>query len=93
MTALEGLVFVKGSGLKWYRSTTDETEDVYRGFCSTCGSSLFWHPKGEENISVAAGALDMPTGLATIGHIWVEQKGDYYEIGDDLPQYGRRGER
>ncbi len=31
-------------GLKWFQSITDETLNVYRGFCTECGSSLFWHP-------------------------------------------------
>ena len=28
-----------------------------------------------------------PTGLKTTKHIFVEEKGDYYEITDDLPQF------
>lgn len=78
--------------LKWYKSPTDETADVHRGFCSKCGSSLFWHPKDQPKISIAAGALDEPTGLKTIGHIWCSQKADFYRIEDDLPQFERRWE-
>jgi hypothetical protein len=36
---------------------------------------------------IVAGALDGPTGLKTIGHIFVGEKPDFYEITDDLPQY------
>jgi hypothetical protein len=60
---------------------------VYRGFCRECGSSLFWDPRGKKNISIAAGALDLPTHLKTTRHVWVSQKGDYYEITDNLPQH------
>jgi len=81
------LVMTREQGLKWYRSTQDETPNVYRGFCKECGSSLFWDPRGKRNISIAAGAIDPPTGLRTVRHAWVEQKGDYYEITDDLPQH------
>ena len=84
------LILVKKEGLKWFHSITDETADVYRGFCSHCGSSLFWHPKGRVNISVAAGSLDEPTHLKTMGHIWLSQAGDYYSIDDELPKYQKR---
>jgi hypothetical protein len=30
--------------------------------------------------------LDLPTGLETAVHVFVEDSGDYYEIGDGLPQ-------
>jgi len=63
---------------------------VRKEFYFTCGSSLFWHVEGRNTISVAAGALDMPTQLSTIGHIWTEQMADYYQITDQLPQYPER---
>ena len=56
-----------------------------RGFCGTCGSSLFWDGAGE-NLSIHAGTLDGPTGLTTAAHIFCADKGDYYEIAEDLPQ-------
>jgi len=84
---LENLVFIEQRGLKWYQSITDETPNVHRGFCVECGSSLFWHPKDQEKISVAAGSLDGPTNLQTIGHVWISQISDYYEINDNLPQF------
>lgn len=84
----EDLVLTKQDGLKWYRSITDETPNVHRGFCKECGSSLFWDPRSiGENIAISAGTLDSPTGLKTIGHVWVSQAGDYYEITDDLPRF------
>ena len=36
---------------------------------------------------IIAGSLDTPTGLKTIGHIFVGEKSDYYEITDELPQF------
>lgn len=85
--ALEQLVFVEQRGLKWFHSPTDETPNVHRGFCEVCGSSLFWHPRDREKIAVAAGSLDEPTDLETIGHVWISQIGDYYEIRDDHPKF------
>lgn len=62
-----------------------------RGFCSTCGSALFWKRDGADDISVMAGAFDKPSGLAGKCHIFVADKGDYYEIADGLPRYERSG--
>ncbi len=84
---VDDLKFIEERGLKWFRSETDETPNVYRGFCSECGSSLFWDPRSENRIAVAAGSLDESTDLKILGHSWVSQKGDYYEINDDLPKY------
>ena len=80
----EDLKLVEEGGLKWYRSVTDETPDVYRGFCQECGSSLFWDARGDDYMYISAGTLDQPTGLKTIVHIWMSQAGDYYELTDDL---------
>ena len=67
----------------WYESS-DEAE---RGFCARCGSVLFWRENGSDGLAVAAGSLDLPTGLKSEAHIFVADKGDYYEINDGLPQY------
>ena len=67
---------------KWFRAS----DIARRGFCGTCGSSLFWQRDGSDIIDVAAGAIDMPTGLKLLGHIFVVDKGDYYDIADGLPQ-------
>ena len=69
----------------WYRSS----DTAKRGFCAACGSNLFWDGPGDK-LSIFAGTLDAPTGLALIGHIYCKDKGDYYEITDDLPQAAAR---
>ncbi len=71
--------------VKWFQSS----EKARRGFCSTCGSSLFWDPLHHDWIGVAMGAFDGPTETALKIHIFVSQKGDYYEIADGLPQNQR----
>jgi hypothetical protein len=62
--------------LKWYRAS----DFASRGFCGTCGSVLFWKRDGGEEISIAAGSFDGPTGLKLGGHIFCAAAGDYYEI-------------
>jgi len=47
---------------------------------------LFWEPIGKDTIAVAMGAFDAPTGTQLALHIFVDDKGDYYEIADGLPQ-------
>ncbi len=89
-TLREHLVLVESSELKWYRSVQDETPDVFRGFCKKCGSSLFWNPRSKPIISVAAGSIDLPTGLDTERHVWLSQKTDYYTITDGLPCHDER---
>jgi hypothetical protein len=58
-----------------------------RGICGTCGSNLFWDGTGQ-NMSIFAGTLDATTGLQIAGHIFCDDKGDYYDIADDVPQSG-----
>jgi hypothetical protein len=66
----------------WFRSS----EKVRRGFCSTCGSVLFWDPIYRDWIGLAMGAFEKPTETKLRIHIHVADKGDYYEIADGLPQ-------
>jgi hypothetical protein len=68
--------------LTWFRSS----EKVQRGFCSRCGSSLFWDPIKKDTIAIAMGAFDRPTGTRLGMHIFAAEKGDYYDIADGLPQ-------
>jgi hypothetical protein len=77
-TADADLNFVADSTLRWYRSS----DRAQRGFCSRCGSSLFWKTDGSTVTSVCVGSIDGPTGLQVAGHIFVADKGDYYSLGD-----------
>lgn len=77
---------VQGSDhVSWFASS----EKVRRGFCSTCGSSLFFDPVDQVKndwIAVAMGAFESPTATELAVHIFVADKGDYYKIADGLPQ-------
>jgi hypothetical protein len=73
--------------LRWYVSSSE----ARRGFCSQCGSSLFWERTGAEAVSISAGLLDAPTGLRERHHIFVADKGDCYDIDDNLPRYPASG--
>jgi hypothetical protein len=76
-------VTVQGmDNVTWFQSS----EKVRRGFCKTCGSVLFFDPPHRDWTAIAMGAFDNPTGTRLGKHIFVADKGDYYEIGDGLPQ-------
>lgn len=69
----------------WHSSSDWAT----RGFCSTCGSQLFYRPNQSDYIAVAAGALDQPTGLKVRRHIFTKDQADFVEILDAAPQIER----
>ncbi len=68
--------------VKWYAASAT----AKRGFCPNCGSFLFWKAHAEDTMSFALGALDDPTGITIEKHIFVADKGDYYDIADGVPQ-------
>lgn len=74
---------IEERGLKWFASSNR----AERGFCNTCGSSLFWRSFTQSSIGILAGTLDQPTCLKVIGHIFVGEKADFVEITDDAMQY------
>lgn len=75
------VTFATDQGLSWYRSS----DIARRGFCKTCGSSLFYQPIGADHLGIAAGCLDLPTGMTPGKHIFTADAGDYYTIPDDAP--------
>lgn len=80
--------FVSGEDrLSWYH-----TAKARRGFCSVCGSSLLFDPLDRVKhdwIGVELGCIDGATGAKLSKHIFVADKGDYYDIADGLPQHGQ----
>ncbi len=77
------ITLTQSDGLAWYK-----TSDVaQRGFCKMCGSSLFWEPFDLDATGILAGSLDGATDLKTMGHIFVGEKSDFYDIHDGAPEY------
>ena len=71
------LELVADSTLRWH-----ELEGSRRGFCCECGGSVFWEREGRATISIAAGMLEQPTGLAVSHQVFAADAGDYYELPD-----------
>jgi hypothetical protein len=75
----DGLTIHGEDSITWHHSSAK----VRRGFCSTCGSTLFFDPldHGKHQwVGVAMGSLDTPTGSKIALHIFTAEKGDYYDI-------------
>jgi hypothetical protein len=79
------LTITGAENITWYQSS----DEGRRGFCKHCGSALFWKYVGQDYISIQAGSLDKPTELTLGYHIFCADKGDFYAINDDLPQYAK----
>lgn len=81
----ENLTIIGEENITWYQSSNW----ARRGFCKNCGANLFFDPLDKNAISwtgVSMGAFDGNTNVKIIEHIFVKDKGDYYEISDGLPQ-------
>ncbi|MEQ8667477.1 MAG: GFA family protein [Rhodospirillales bacterium] len=77
-------VTIDGAGnVTWYRAS----DTAKRGFCRICGSQLFWVPDDGGTFDVSGGTLDEHPPIALTGHIFVADKGAYYDIADGLPTY------
>jgi hypothetical protein len=71
---------ISGDSLKWFQFENDDSAD--RGFCGHCGSNLFFRPKGKNRTSIFSGTIDGDTGLVIESQIFIEDKGDYYQLPD-----------
>lgn len=69
--------------LNWFNAS----EQAQRGFCSNCGSAMFWKRNSSKNMSVLVGTLDGETGLEFGQHIFTHDRGDYYKLPDDEKQH------
>ena len=69
---------------RWYRSS----EICDRGFCSQCGTPLFFRylpSQWSDWVLVAIGSLDDPESVRPERHFGVDSKIPWLEIHDDLP--------
>ena len=85
MGSVMKIIITKSDTLTWYRSS----DFAQRGFCNACGSSVFYKRDGVDFTSIGAGCVDGPSGLKTAKHIFMDDKGDYYDVTDGLPQVAR----
>ena len=77
------ITFIKKRTLKWYNSS----KIAKRGFCSTCGGSMFYKLLNSNNISIAAGMFNNPTKLKTHSNIFTKKKLDFYKLDSRIPRF------
>ncbi len=76
---------ISGDTPTWYQAV-EGTE--YR-LCSRCGSTQFWRTvRRPDLVSIAAGTLTPPTGLATVAVIYTNYASDYHSFDDSIPSHG-----
>jgi hypothetical protein len=84
---------VRTKDLRWVRGEElvryyESSPGQHRGFCSTCGSSLFTKfSDAHEVLGLALGILDDDPGSRPTCHVFVGSKAPWYEIADALPQH------
>ncbi len=56
------------------------SENVERGFCATCGSSLFYHAAGGPIHAIPIALFDDQSDLPFRAEIYIDDKPDYYDF-------------
>ncbi|NNC42052.1 MAG: GFA family protein [Acidimicrobiia bacterium] len=80
-SALDDFALTSDKTLTWYTSS----EWAKRGFCSTCGTALFWKADEHDRISILVGSFDDDPGLVVGKQIFTRYKGAFYELISDIP--------
>ena len=71
------IVFEQDDTLAWYQSSAW----AKRGFCSTCGSSLFYQLNHKPEFwAISAGALSLPADAKLEKEIFIDEKPSYYDF-------------
>lgn len=83
----EDLKIQSGGNLRWYRTSPE----AQRGFCQQCGCSLFWKPDSGDRISIFIGSVDGSVSLPLVAHIYLAEKGTYYEVEEDTEHFSTSG--
>ena len=81
----ENITFINKKSLKWFKSSNI----AKRGFCSTCGASIFYKQIKSDKISIAAGVFEYPTKLKTVSNIFTKGKLDYYTLNSKLRKFNK----
>lgn len=74
--------FTKSAALVWYQASPK----AERGFCKSCGSSLFWRLNADpSSLDISLGALDDTSGLTLDAHIFSDNCAAYQTLPADAP--------
>lgn len=80
---------ITGEPLSWY--SPEDDPNVAYGFCSTCGSSMFFRAGvadgTNESTSLCAGSFDAASGLATTQIWFADHAADHVRLDASIPQF------
>ncbi|WP_375570332.1 GFA family protein [Ahrensia marina] len=65
----------------WFHSS----DPIRRGFCSTCGTPLFYDPISEEGVAFTLGSLDDPAALPPAANDGEASRVPFFQALCDLP--------
>ena len=86
---LEAFKIVDGEPtLRWFASSAQ----AKRGFCSQCGTPLFFHgEKWADEMHIARATLDTPITLLPQAHVYYDTHVGWAQCDDHLPRYDEYG--
>ncbi|MGD8440052.1 MAG: GFA family protein [Holophagae bacterium] len=61
----------------------DSSAWAERGFCSKCGSHLFYRLKQKGQVIASAGLFDDQTGFTFDHQVFIDEKPDYYDFANE----------
>lgn len=64
----------------------DSSDWAERGFCSRCGSNLYYRLKEPEQYVLCMGAFDDPSAFELVGEIYVDEKPPGYDFAGEHPR-------
>jgi len=64
----------------------DSSEWAQRGFCSRCGTALFWYLKPKNAYAMSVGAFDDPSPFQVAIEIFIDRKPPGYELAGEHPR-------
>jgi hypothetical protein len=68
--------------------TYESTRGKHRFYCKTCHSPTHVRLESKpEQVRIRLGGLNFEPQVNLVGHIWVKEKPDWYQIRDNLPQH------
>jgi hypothetical protein len=83
------LVMVRKDHMEWTKGAPavfESSSAAERGFCSACGTPLFFRYKASPNIELTVGSFDHPEVLTPQHHYGIESRVPWHVIGDELPR-------
>lgn len=85
------LVSAPKAMVRWTRGTAStwrSSENVERGFCSCCGTPLFYNDLASDRIGFTVGSLDNPAAFPPVTHEGIEGRMAWFAMLNDVPDCG-----